>query len=70
MDREGPVCLANRGPGTNSSQFFITLGDCSALAPRHAVFAHRVGACPANAHDKPFVDAVIWKCSEIEFPGS
>ncbi|KAI9741702.1 MAG: hypothetical protein M1834_000087 [Cirrosporium novae-zelandiae] len=43
LDAKGLVCMANRGPNTNTSQFFITLDECSHLNGRHTVFGHVVG---------------------------
>jgi peptidyl-prolyl cis-trans isomerase B (cyclophilin B) len=47
----GVISMANAGPNTNGSQFFITHVDCSYLDPKHTVFG-RV------THGKDVVDAV------------
>jgi peptidyl-prolyl isomerase G (cyclophilin G) len=35
VDREGLLVMANRGPDTNSSQWFVTLAPCSHLTGKH-----------------------------------
>ena len=42
FDREGRVAMANFGPNTNGSQFFITLGAKSDLNNRYTIFGQVV----------------------------
>lgn len=64
----GALAMANSGPNTNGSQFFINLVTNSHLNNHHTVFGkttagftvvQSIGAVPTNSDDKPLTDVVI-----------
>ncbi|CAE7199499.1 unnamed protein product [Rhizoctonia solani] len=42
VDAEGLLVMANRGPNTNSSQYFITVRQCEHLNGKHVVFGEPI----------------------------
>jgi len=68
FDKAGKLAMANSGPNTNGSQFFITVAATPWLTGNHTIFgeviegqdiADKISTVPRGAQDKPKKDVVL-----------
>ena len=74
-NNRGTISMANAGPNTGSSQFFINLVDNSFLDTKHPAFGKviegmdvvdEIAKVETNSQDKPLEDVLIIKASIIK----
>jgi peptidyl-prolyl isomerase G (cyclophilin G) len=67
--------MANRGPNTNGSQWFVTLAACTHLTGKHVVFGRvvhglehieAIGNLSTDERDRPLSPVIISRAGELE----
>jgi peptidyl-prolyl cis-trans isomerase A (cyclophilin A) len=75
FDRPGKLAMANAGPNTNGSQFFITVAPTDWLGGKHTIFGETVegqdivvaiSKTPKDAGDRPRTPVVLKKVEIVE----
>ena len=68
FNQVGRLAMANAGPGTNGSQFFVTVGEAPWLNGRHTIFGQvvegydvveAISKAPTGPDDRPVDDVVL-----------
>jgi len=68
FDKPGKLAMANAGPNTNGSQFFVTTANTEWLTGKHTIFgevvegqeiAEKISRLPRGAQDKPKTPVVL-----------